>query len=60
MSQEEYLRIRARYQTYCHAFISIAGQIKHLEAVHGLDLHVTKDRMWSLLTQMIQDKPDWA
>lgn len=60
MSQEEYLIILSRYQTYCYAFLSIAGQVNHLEKVHGMDLHVTKDRMMSFLDQMILDKPDWA
>ena len=62
MSQEEHLMwmIMKKYETYCQAFISLAGQINYLEEVHGMDLHEAKDRMWALLEQMMQDKPDWA
>lgn len=59
MTQDEYKIIMARYDHYCHSFISIAEQVKHLEDTHGLDLTVTKDRMWSLLEQMVKGKPDW-
>ena len=52
--------IMGRYETYCNAFISLAGQVKYLEDTHGLDLHIAKDRMWALLEQMVQDKPDWT
>lgn len=60
MNQDDYKIIIARYETYCQAFMSIASQVKHLEEEHGLDLHVTKDRMWCFLEQMVADKPDWA
>ena len=59
MNREEQQIIMQRYESYCHAFISIAGQVKHLEETHGLDLQVTKDRMWNLLEQIVQDRPDW-
>ena len=57
---EEQQRIIERYESYCYAFISIAGQVNHLEQEHGLDLHVTKERMWALLEQFVLDKPDWS
>lgn len=60
MSREDYQIIMQRYETYCHAFISIAGQVKHIEDTHGLDLTETKDRMWALLEQIVMDKPDWT
>ena len=60
MNREQHRAIMERYETYCQAFISIAGQVKHLEETHGLDLTETKDRMWMLLEQIVQDKPDWA
>ena len=60
MSREDYQIIMQRYETYCHAFISIAGQVKHIEDTHGLDLTETKDRMWALLEQIVLDKPDWT
>jgi hypothetical protein len=59
MTQNEYNIIMARYEQYCHAFISIAGQVKHLEDTHGLDLSDTRTRMWALLEQMVADRPDW-
>lgn len=59
MNKAQYQAIMERYETYCHAFISIAGQVKHIEDTHGLDLTETKDRMWMLLDQIVQDKPDW-
>ncbi len=60
MSQDDYKIIISRYEAYCNAFISIAGQVQHLEEAHGLDLHVTKDRMWAFLEQIVADKPDWT
>jgi hypothetical protein len=60
MNREEQRIIMDRYETYCNAFISIAGQVKYLEDTHGLDLTVTKDRMWALLEQIVLDKPDWT
>ena len=60
MSQEDYRIIMDRYETYCQAFISIAGQVKHIEDEHELDLTETKDRMWALLEQFVLDKPDWT
>jgi len=59
MTQNEYNIIMARYEQYCHAFISIAGQVKHIEDTHDMDLSITKDRMWALLEQMVEDRPDW-
>ena len=60
MSREDYQIIMQRYETYCHAFISIAGQVKHIEDTHGLDLTETKNTMWALLEQIVLDKPDWS
>lgn len=60
MSKDDYKIIIQRYEQYCRAFISIAGQVKHLEETHGLDLTETKNRMWALLEQIVQDKPDWS
>ena len=60
MSQDDYRIIMDRYETYCHAFISIAGQVKHLEDMHGLDLTETKETMWGLLEQFVEAKPDWT
>lgn len=60
MNQEDYNIIRDRYNSYCNAFISIAAQVQHLEEEHELDLHVTKDRMWNFLEQLIINKPDWT
>lgn len=60
MSREDYQIIMQRYETYCHAFISIAGQVKHIEDTHGLDLTQTKNTMWALLEQIVLDKPDWS
>ncbi len=60
MSRDDHKIIIERYETYCQAFISIAAHVQHLEEVHGLDLHVTKDRMWCFLEQIVADKPDWT
>lgn len=59
MTQNEYNIIMTRYEQYCRAFISIAGQVKHLEDTHGLDLSDTRDRMWALLEQIVEGKPAW-
>jgi len=60
MNKHQYQVIMDRYEMYCQAFISIANQVKHIEDTHGLDLSETKDRMWMLLEQIVQDKPDWV
>ena len=60
MNRELQEAIMMRYETYCRSFISIAGQVQHLEETHGLDLSETKDTMWRLLEQFVQDKPDWT
>jgi len=59
MNEETHRVIMERYETYCHAFISIAGQVQHLEDVHGLDLSDTKNSMFSLLDQFAAARPDW-
>ena len=59
MNRDQYQAIMDRYELYCRAFISIAGQVKHIEDTHGLDLSETKDRMFMLLDQIVRDKPEW-
>jgi hypothetical protein len=59
MNREQKEAVVARYEQYCNCLISLAGQVKHIEDEHGLDLSETQDRMWMFLEQMIVNKPDW-
>ena len=59
MNREQMEAVAARYEQYCHCLISLAGQVKHLEDTHGLDLSETQDRMWLFLEQLTLNKPNW-
>ena len=59
MNRQQMEAIAARYEQYCHSLISLAGQVKHIEDEHGLDLSQTQDTMWMFLEQMVLNKPDW-
>jgi len=59
MKREQMEAIALRYEKYCHCLISIAGQIKHIEEEHGLDLSASQDVLWSFLEQLVSNKPDW-
>ena len=59
MTREEMEAIALRYEQYCYCLISIAGQVKHIEDEHDMDLSDTQDVMWGFLEQLITNKPNW-
>jgi ABC-type uncharacterized transport system ATPase subunit len=59
MTRQQMETIAYRYEYYCHNLISLAGQVKHLEETHGMNLSETQDLMWRWLEQLTIDKPNW-